>query len=281
VGTPAGLPITQNFESLTFPPTHWAINDPKNYFISWALDTLVGGYSKSTKCMYFNNYQVNANQVGTRQQMWTQAYSFKAMTNPKLWFDVAYAPYNATQSDTLVVYYSLDCGKTFSPIYTKGGMTLCTAGKTVQGGANTKGGLFFPLSTNWRTDSIGPLDWLSGQPSVIFAFEDRCGKGSSLYIDNINITEPLAVQNLSVDNSLDIYPNPSNGSFTIRFDAQSDNAYEVTIFNMLGEQVMHTNLQNIAGQYEYPVNLSNCAKGIYTVLVKSNNQQTVKKIAVF
>jgi len=45
--------------------------------------------------------------------------------------------------------------------------------------------------------------------------------------------------------------------------------------------VLHTNLQNIAGQYEYPVNLGNNAKGIYTVMVKSNNQMTVKKIAVF
>jgi PKD repeat protein len=281
VASPTALPMTQNFESVTFPPTHWALNDPKNYFISWALDTLVGGYSHSTKCMYFDNFQVNPNQVGSRQQIYTQAYDFSANTDPKVWFDVAYAPYNATQSDTLVVYYSLDCGNTFAQIYSKGGMSLCTAGKTVQGGANTRGGLFFPLAANWRTDTIGTLNWLAGEPSVIFAFEDRCGKGSSLYIDNINITEPLSVQNLSVDNSLSIYPNPSNGNFTIKFDAQYDNAYELSIFNMLGQQVLHTNLQNIAGQYEYPVNLSNNAKGIYTVMVKSNNQMTVKKIAVF
>ncbi len=275
------LPLSQNFQFATFPPTHWTQNNPKNYVFEWELRTDVGGYGNSTQCMYFDNCSQNVKEIGDRVQMLTPSYDFSANTRPKLWFDVAYAPYNTVYSDTLAIYYSLDCGKTFTQVYIKGGMTLCTTGKSVQAGANVKGGCFFPLKTNWRTDTID-LSALSGKSSVIFSFEDRSGKGSNLYIDNINLTDaPNAVDNITVDNSLVVYPNPSNGNFEIKFDAQSENTYDISIFNMLGQQVAHTNLQNIGGEYEYPVNLSNFGKGIYTVVVKSNTQQTVKKVAVF
>jgi Secretion system C-terminal sorting domain len=102
-----------------------------------------------------------------------------------------------------------------------------------------------------------------------------------LYIDNINIQSPLAIANITEDNSLAVYPNPSNGNFNIKFDAQAGTTYNLSIYNVLGQEVIHTSFQSISGQFEYPVNLSSFGSGIYTVVLKTENQQTVKKVAVF
>ncbi len=275
----ASAPLAQGFEQ-NFPPLHWSENNPSNYFVTWSKAS-VGGYGLSAHSMAYNNSKTTNANIGDRQQMYSQPVSFFSTNNPELYFDVAYAPYNNQFSDTLAVYYSTDCGVQWTQVYLKGGMSLCTTGKSVQNGANTDSGTFKPLNTNWRTDTIY-LGSLAGNPDVMFSFENRCGKGSSMYIDNVNIKDnPLSVFNITEDNTLAVYPNPNNGSFTLQFDSHADKTYAISVYDMLGQEVMHNQVAGSGGRLLLPVNLTGCSKGIYTVVLKSDNQQTVKKIAVF
>ena len=50
----------------------------------------------------------------------------------------------------------------------------------------------------------------------MFSFESRSGWGNIIYLDNINVPSTLtAVQNISQNNDVRIYPNPNNGSFSV------------------------------------------------------------------
>ncbi|MGH7233864.1 MAG: C10 family peptidase, partial [Candidatus Saccharimonadales bacterium] len=177
------LPFSQNFEG-AFPPPQWTVNNPWLHASFWSQYTGAGGYGNSTHCMYFNNCEGGVK--GQYDQVYTPSYSFASVANPYISFDVAYSPYNDLYSDTLAVYYSLDCGNTFTKVYLKGGMQLCTTGgQTVLAGANQNmNGCFVPMSNNWRTDTI-KIPAIAGQSSVMFSFENRSGNGSNLYIDNI------------------------------------------------------------------------------------------------
>ena len=184
----ASLPLVQTFQSSTFPPTGWTMNFPSPADSAWELCTS-NGYN-SSQCMYFPaNCGYTTSIAGERQQIYTPNYSFVGTTNPKMWFDVAYEPFNRKYSDTLAVYYSLDCAGTWNLIYLKGGMTLCTTGSTDSLGTDTSGGrgcFVPPNSAAWRTDSIS-LSSLVGNSSVMFSFESRSGWGNILYLDNINV----------------------------------------------------------------------------------------------
>jgi len=184
------LSLIQGFEG-SFPPSQWAINNPSAHATTWAQSVSgIGGFGLSNYSMYYNN--CSGGVVGQYDQIYTPEYDFTHAANPILYFDVAYTPYDVStsppESDTLAVYYSTDCGQTFTRIYLKGGMTLCTTGgQSVVGGAHTNGsGCFVPLSTNWRTDSIH-IPAIAGNPDVLFSFENRSGNGTSMYVDNINI----------------------------------------------------------------------------------------------
>lgn len=275
VASTSSLPMIQNFQSSTFPPTGWVINNPNFYSYVWQLNTSVGGFGASSQCMEFNNCQgyqdwappgkAGLDIISQRQQIYTPEYNFTGVPNPKVYFDVAYAPYNTTYSDTLVIYYSTDCGNTFTQVYSKGGLTLGTTGNYVTTGADTNSlGCFLPLSANWRTDTIH-IPAIANMNNVLFSFENRSGNGSPLYIDNINIPGvPTSVPSVSSSPSVKVYPNPSNGLFTIGLNNISGTP-NVKIYNVLGQEIYTSQLKNLNTQ----INLFSQPKGIYIYRVFS------------
>ncbi len=262
------LPFAESFEGAgNFPPPQWAINNPWQHSAAWHLYNGTGGYGNSAHCMYFNNCQSGV--PGERDQIYTPAYNFSSLSKPALLFDVAYAPYNQTYSDTLAVYYSLDCGNTFTRVYLKGGMNLCTTGgQTVFAGANQDmNGCFVPLNNNWRTDTI-QIPAIAGQSSVMFAFENRSGNGSNLYVDNINVPLALGLNQLGITNDeLRIIPNPNNGIFQIASSHQLLANSRIEIYNMLGQKV-YSHYQ-ITKSSNYQIDLSNQPSGVYLYRVVS------------
>ncbi len=275
------LPASQSFEGV-FPPAQWSINNPWMHAGTWGQYTGTGGYANSTHCMYYNN--CSSGKIGERDQMYTATYDFSSVANPAIYFDVAYAPYDNIYSDTLAVYYSLDCGNTFTMVYLKGGMNLCTTkGLTVLKGANSDiNGCFVPLSNNWRTDTIH-IPAAAGQSNVMFSFENRSGNGSNLFIDNLNVptTLPTGVSSVIEEPaSLNVYPNPTNGSCNISFNTLAGQVYQVSIYNELGQCVVNKTVQNSNGKFTCPINLSEFGKGIYSVILKYGQKQDIQKIAL-
>jgi GH25 family lysozyme M1 (1,4-beta-N-acetylmuramidase) len=243
VAPTAALPLAENFQSSTFPPAGWYLNLPGFTDSTWHLCTTTG--HNSSQCMYFSaNCGQSVNITGERQQLYTPNYNFSTATKPRLWFDVAYEPSHVpTYSDTLVIYYSTDCGGTWNSIYSKGGMTLCTTGSSTNAGTDTAGshgkGCFIPPNSGaWRTDSIN-LTVLIGQPKVMFSFESRSGWGNILYLDNINISDNVstAVTDISEEKDVKVFPNPNNGSFSFALsDHLTEKAY-LKIYDLPGQSV--------------------------------------------
>ncbi len=74
--------------------------------------------------------------------------------------------------------------------------------------------------------------------------------------------------------SLSIYPNPSNGFFTVKMNATAKTVVEV--YNMIGKLVYSTQLNNNMAT----VDLSNHSAGVYSMKVISGNTTTVKQIVL-
>ncbi|HXP51973.1 MAG TPA: T9SS type A sorting domain-containing protein, partial [Bacteroidia bacterium] len=261
----ASLPLTETFESGSFPPTGWTLNKPSPDDSVWQLCPTTG-YS-SAKCMFFPaNCGQTIDITGERQQLYTPNYSFTGVTNAELSFDVAYEPSSVTgtraYSDTLVVYYSTDCGNTWNNIYMKGGMTLCTTGSTTTAktDVNSAGCFVPPSNSAWRRDSVS-LAAVNNQSSVMFSFECRSGWGNIIYVDNINVaaTSPTSIQAFVNSTDVKVYPNPTNGSFNIALSGNVSEKADLDIFDALGQQVSHSVIQQGTNQ----LSLEGKATGIY------------------
>lgn len=179
------LPVTEGFQTTTFPPAGWQLLNFDNAY-TWQRLTTVGGYGTSTASVYVNNYDYN--DPGQQDLLLLPPVNFTGVTNGRLTFDYAYASYSGTggtATDTLIVAVSVDCGETFYLLQKKGGTQLQT--RTPMSSA------FTPTAAQWKTDTIN-LSALANEPNVLIGFVNQTGYGNNLYLDNINLSQPAVTQ---------------------------------------------------------------------------------------
>lgn len=180
VGNPTvtALPIVQGFETATFPPTGWSLVSLSGF--NWERSTLAGGFGSSTASMRFNNTDNDA--LGKKDDIYSPTVNFPTGTvNPRIKFDVAYAPYVdgfGQINDTLEVLLFDVCAQTSTSIYKKGGNQLSTAA--------AQGGAFVPTSNQWRKDSV-TLSASVLNKNVKFIFRNYGLYGHEIFVDNVNI----------------------------------------------------------------------------------------------
>ncbi|MEO8148591.1 MAG: T9SS type A sorting domain-containing protein [Bacteroidia bacterium] len=94
--------------------------------------------------------------------------------------------------------------------------------------------------------------------------------GSSLD-GNFSVAFTCKEQNSAFEFSeLNLYPNPASTSATIDFEGFAEGNGQLAVFDLIGQQVLHQDLQIIAGDNQYKLDLSRFAKGAYTVKVIYN-----------
>lgn len=176
VSAPSSLPLVQGFETTPFPPPGWMVLNGDNS-TTWGRTTSASGFGGSSACAFMDMY--NYSVKGQTDWLITPAYDFTGVTSARVKWDYAYA--NVTTPgyyDTLMVYYSTNCGATWTQIWKRGGTQLATAPATAYA--------FIPTASQWRRDSVN-LNNLSGQQNVKFAFVTNNQFGNYLFLDNVNI----------------------------------------------------------------------------------------------
>ncbi|MCD4833727.1 MAG: Ig-like domain-containing protein [Bacteroidales bacterium] len=79
--------------------------------------------------------------------------------------------------------------------------------------------------------------------------------------------------------SMNIYPNPSNGNFTLEMNASKAGTFNVEIINIQG-QVVFTKEINQDGFYKETIDISNNASGIYYLRINDGKNLKVSKIMI-
>ena len=87
-------------------------------------------------------------------------------------------------------------------------------------------------------------------------------------------------ENSSEEQLFNVYPNPNNGTFTIKFLNSKKEDLFIEIFTINGQAVFENHL-NKANLPSLKVDLSSCSKGLYVVKVQTENIIKVEKIVIF
>lgn len=184
--------VNEDFQS-TFLPAGWFQTNYDNN-AQWEQTDDAGGFGNSTQSAIFRNFDLDSQGTDDDMNITMNTLNTFAMN---MSFDVAYAQYGGQYSDTLEVLVSTDCGANFTSVFLKGGTTLGTA--------PTNTNYFTPAPSEWRTETMD-LSAFTNFEKVIVAFRNKGHWGNNIYVDNINITSDLGIEETA--KQFDIYPNP-------------------------------------------------------------------------
>ncbi|MBL7937231.1 MAG: T9SS type A sorting domain-containing protein, partial [Bacteroidia bacterium] len=127
------------------------------------------------------------------------------------------------------------------------------------------------------------LNYMSGENPdsaiiVISSSSNVPKNGSYIYVDNLQFVGNVVgvIENNLKENSISVFPNPSNGNVNIDFYVEPDKASTLMIYDINGKLIHEVNELSKTNS----INVSQWSKGIYTVQIKSNNQFINKKLTI-
>jgi hypothetical protein len=82
------------------------------------------------------------------------------------------------------------------------------------------------------------------------------------------------------DKEVAIYPNPSNGVFTISVANLSAKKVELRILNVIGNEIHRETLSRADGQFSRTIDLSGKAKGLYYIKLETDNYSSVRRVVI-
>ncbi|MGB1308816.1 MAG: reprolysin-like metallopeptidase [Oceanihabitans sp.] len=190
------------------------------------------------------------------------------------WQSVSISP--TAISASLTYFYYLESNESAGDcIYDYGYLELNgTANKTYALCADTNTG-------GYVQETVDLSSFIGTTVEVRFKFTSDGSVTSSMYIDDVVLE--VCENTLSVNNSIlegfVLYPNPNNGSFTIKADAIFNEAVSVAVYDVAGRQIFNKKYAN-ASNFNEAITLNNVQAGIYLVKIKSGSKSIIKKIIV-
>ncbi len=77
-----------------------------------------------------------------------------------------------------------------------------------------------------------------------------------------------------------LYPNPSNGIFTLTFDVLNADSATIKLYDLRGRLIENKRYKNIANRFSEELNFNELNKGLYILQIQNGNKQTSRKISI-
>jgi len=138
-----------------------------------------------------------------------------------------------------------------------------------------------PSSVTGTTDTP-VLANLSGlNPNTTYHFRVRAinAAGLTTGADLTFTTAPVGIGEKAPLN-VDINPVPNDGHFNITINSETETSYKLSIYNNLGIKIYGDLVITVNGTTVTPVDLGSAPGGLYTIILRNDRDQVIRKILV-
>lgn len=260
------IPLNEGFEEASFPPAYYEIFDKDNDNKSFELNNSVGKSGNS--CLYINCFEYDT--PGSIDDFILPIINLKDFKNTKLEFYNAYARYDSSDSDTLQVLASKDCGETFTSVFKRQGALLASEGNTTSA--------FVPSSPDkWKLRSVNLSDF-DGEEEVIVKFRCINSHEQNLYIDDITVfgDEFVGIKEDDISFEANVFPNPAKNQAQLTIENLTSGTFKIVTID--GKILAETEI--VPYQKQYTINLDNYNNGTYFINLNHNGLKKTFKFFI-
>lgn len=258
------LPFEEDFETIVLDES-WTVENPDNN-ATWEL-VEVSGNEPGNIAARINFQEIFA--IGQTDNLISQPLNLTEYDEAFLSFKHAYAKYYEDATDSLLIYISPDCGETWIRVFSGGDDgegSFATHPLTTDG--------FVPeVQEDWCGAGYGgdcniiDISQWAGLNEVKIRFSTYSFHGNPIYIDNVVVNNyPYVSVDELKDQKATVYPNPTNGIFTLKLKDELSGA-KILITNMTGQVVYSTFLNSSIKQLD----LSHQPPGIYFLSISGTD----------
>jgi hypothetical protein len=138
-----------------------------------------------------------------------------------------------------------------------------------------------PSTVTGTTDTpvLANLSGLTSNKTYHFRVRASNAAGMTTGADLTFTTFPVGIDEKTPLN-VDIKPVPNDGHFIITISSETETSYKLSIYNNLGIKIYGDPVININGTTTTPVDLSQAPSGLYTIILRNDNDQVIRKMLV-
>jgi PKD repeat protein len=250
----------------------WSVLNPDNDIVKWSISNTVA--HTGTNSVKINNYNTVASAQGNLDALISPPIDFTGVTSPKLIYSSSYAYRSSTvPTDALKIYFSTDCGKTWTI------RSSFLASSLLSGGIVSNN--YAPnANSQWKQFTIS-FPSLANVPSALIKFEFTAGAGgNNLYLDDISTTgSAVGIEDITPATiNLSIVPNPTESTSLLSFELTKQQQVSVKIYDLLGREIEVLADEKLnEGNHSFEISkLTN--KGIYFVKIMIDNASFTQKL---
>lgn len=281
------LPYSEDFEGQWWPEGMNFVNEDLGT-LSWERSQYGAGGSAYSVVLPNANYVSNFPAFNANVDiMELPPFDFTNTSNISISYDYSFARKTGVVADTFKLQYSLDCGGTWINI------PGATTASQMAASGGTVNAPYIPWSSvtpnpKWVTKSISSaiLGGLNNKRDVKIRFwfqnDISTGQSQNLYIDNINISGTVGLNEFENALGLSIYPNPTSSSSVIEFTSPYNSKANLVVYDVTG-RVVEENVMTVNSgvNTKYTVNSSNqLHSGVYFVSINIDGQKVIKKLII-
>ncbi len=182
-------------------------------------------------------------------------------------YDVTLITTNSFGSDTLVLagYITVYSTPAFPTITVTGDILTSSYASSYQWQFNS---VDIPGATNQSYTATE-----TGYYTVIITDENGCVSSTTVFV------EVTGVESIEDDFGFFVYPNPSNGNFTLEFSANISGVVLIEVIDMLGQKIFASE-EKISSATKKEIQLTNISNGIYFIRFQIGNDFVSRKIQI-
>ena len=259
-------PIYEGFETISsIPNNDWTVSNPNGP----GFEVVSTAFHTGLQSVKLDNSQGTN---GSTDELISNTIDLSNSAAASLSFKYAFAKRNSGNTDYLQVYASKDCGETWF-------MRKNISSSIISTMPNTNAGII-PTGSDWKSITIGPNSFTNFLVSNFrFKFKFVNGGGNDFFIDNINLSGSVSIDETEFKKGLTVHPNPVKDNINISFYSISKLTNPaLELYDAMGRLVNSKKLNHlVSGANEIEMSSSNLDAGWYLLVLKSQEKTITNK----
>jgi hypothetical protein len=126
-------------------------------------------------------------------------------------------------------------------------------------------------------NSFNPAGAGIGLHTITYTFTNANGCSGSA-TQTISVEECLGMDNISISNSLQIYPNPTSDRLNIQFNTWVNSDFKITLISYTGAVISEKIVRSHIGEFTENLHLGDLRKGVYFIRITTPKEVITQKV---